>query len=132
MAEIENIHCPICTQPIPSSWQNALPPALATLEQRGDLELYRPIEIPNFDNSFFRVASVSNRLLMANRDIRQIYDKQWTVTVVDEVLKLFFYKKKIPSEMEVVPPQNCLHWLHCLLTLFILFILFKLFYTAQT
>ena len=35
MAEIENIHCPICTQPIPSSWQNALPPALATSEQRG-------------------------------------------------------------------------------------------------
>ena len=35
MAEIENIHCPICTQPIPSSWQNALPPALATDERRG-------------------------------------------------------------------------------------------------
>ena len=35
MAEIENIHCPICTQPIPSSWQNALPPALATSVQRG-------------------------------------------------------------------------------------------------
>ena len=35
MAEIENIHCPICTQPIPSSWQNGLPPASATLEQRG-------------------------------------------------------------------------------------------------
>ena len=36
MAEIENIHCPICTQPIPRSWQNALPPALATDEQRGE------------------------------------------------------------------------------------------------
>ena len=36
MAEIENIHCPICTQPIPSSWQNGLPPALATDERRGD------------------------------------------------------------------------------------------------
>ena len=36
MAEIENIHCPICTQPIPSSWQNALPPALATDERRGE------------------------------------------------------------------------------------------------
>ena len=35
MAEIENIHCPICTQPILSSWQNALPPALATDERRG-------------------------------------------------------------------------------------------------
>ena len=37
MAEIENIHCPICTQPIPSSWQNGLPPALATSVQRGGL-----------------------------------------------------------------------------------------------
>ena len=36
MAEIEIIHCPICTQPIPSSWQNGLPPALATSVQRGD------------------------------------------------------------------------------------------------
>ena len=36
-AEIENIHCPICTQPISSSWQNALPPAFAPLEQRGGL-----------------------------------------------------------------------------------------------
>ena len=33
-----------------------------------------------------RVASVSNKLLMGNRDVRQIYDKQWTVTVVDQVL----------------------------------------------
>ena len=37
MAEIENIHCPICTQPIPSSWQNGPPPALATDERRGDV-----------------------------------------------------------------------------------------------
>ena len=35
MAKIENIHCTICTQPISSSWQNALPPAFASLEQRG-------------------------------------------------------------------------------------------------
>ena len=35
MAKIENIHCTICTQPISSSWQNALPPAFAPLEQRG-------------------------------------------------------------------------------------------------
>ena len=34
---------------------------------------------------------------MANRDIRQIYDKQWTVTVVDEVLGSFFERKKIKS-----------------------------------
>ena len=36
MAAIENIHSPICTQPIPSSWQNGLHPALATSLQRGD------------------------------------------------------------------------------------------------
>ena len=35
MAKIENIHCTICTQPISSSWQNALPPAFAPLQQRG-------------------------------------------------------------------------------------------------
>ena len=40
MAEIENIHCPICTQPIPSSWQNGLPPALATSVQRGVLQYF--------------------------------------------------------------------------------------------
>ena len=33
MAKIENIHCTICIQPISSSWQNALPPAFASLEQ---------------------------------------------------------------------------------------------------
>ena len=42
MAEIENIHCPICTQPIPSSWQNALPPALAIDERRGVLLANHP------------------------------------------------------------------------------------------
>ena len=31
MAEIENIHCPICTQLV----ANGLPPELAKLEQRG-------------------------------------------------------------------------------------------------
>ena len=45
---------------------------------------------------------------MANRDIRQIYDKQWTVTVVDEVLGPFFLRKKILSEIEVVPPFKLL------------------------
>ena len=45
MAEIENIHCPICTQPIPSSWQNALPPALATLEQGDEFSCIDPVRI---------------------------------------------------------------------------------------
>ena len=37
MAEIENIHCTICTQPISSSWPNALPPVFASNEQRSVL-----------------------------------------------------------------------------------------------
>ena len=40
MAEIENIHCPICTKPIPSSWQNGLSPALAKLEQRAGQRVF--------------------------------------------------------------------------------------------
>ena len=45
MAEIENIHCPICTQPIPSSWQNGLPPALATSVQRGVTSSTAPTQV---------------------------------------------------------------------------------------
>ena len=41
------------------------------------------------DTSQPRVALVSNKLLMGNRDVRQIYDKQWTVTVVDQVCTSF-------------------------------------------
>ena len=29
------------------------------------------------------MVAVSNRLLLGNRDMRQIYDKEWTVTVVN-------------------------------------------------
>jgi len=32
---------------------------------------------------YTRVTRVANRLLQGNKDLRQIYDKQWTVTVVD-------------------------------------------------
>jgi len=37
-----------------------------------------------------RVVNVSNRILQGNRDIRQIYDKNWTVTVVDQPVKNAF------------------------------------------
>ena len=37
-----------------------------------------------------RVVDVSNRLLSGNKDIRQIYDKTWTVTVVDQNVKNAF------------------------------------------
>jgi len=49
-----------------------------------------PSILPASHPFYKRVASVSNRLLMANRDIRQIYDKQWTVTVVDEPIRNAF------------------------------------------
>lgn len=37
-----------------------------------------------------RVTGVANRLLKGNRDLRQIYDKDWTVTVVDQPIKNAF------------------------------------------
>ena len=37
MAKIENMHCTMWLQPISSSWQIGLPPAFASLEQRGAL-----------------------------------------------------------------------------------------------
>ena len=39
--------------------------------------------LPNNDKLYNRVVAVSNRLLEGNKDLRQIYDKSWTVTVVD-------------------------------------------------
>merc|ERR1712203_643240 len=49
-----------------------------------------PSILPASHPFYKRVASVSNKLLMGNRDIRQIYDKQWTVTVVDEPIRNAF------------------------------------------
>jgi len=37
-----------------------------------------------------RVTAVANRLLKGNTDLRQIYDKDWTVTVVDQPIKNAF------------------------------------------
>jgi len=48
------------------------------------LEELGPSILPASHIHYQRVASVSNKLLMGNRDVRQIYDKQWTVTVVDQ------------------------------------------------
>ena len=39
--------------------------------------------VPSDSEIYNRVVKVSNQLLKGNRDIRQIYDKSWTVTVVD-------------------------------------------------
>jgi len=49
-----------------------------------------PSIIPTSHPCHKRVASVSDKLLMANRDIRQICDQQWTVTVVDKPIRNAF------------------------------------------
>jgi len=52
-------------------------------EFEASLEEYKSDILPNNHPSYERVVRVANKLLHANRDIRQIYDKSWTVTVVD-------------------------------------------------
>lgn len=52
-------------------------------EFEASLDEYKSDILHNKHPSYERVVRVSNRLLHANRDIRQIYDKTWTVTVVD-------------------------------------------------
>nr|ALS04202.1 mitochondrial metalloendopeptidase OMA1 [Acartia pacifica] len=39
--------------------------------------------VPEIDPVYHQIASVANRILSANRDLRQIYDKACTLTVVD-------------------------------------------------
>ena len=46
--------------------------------------------LPNNDKLYNRVVAVSNRLLEGNKDLRQIYDKSWTVTVVDQPVRNAF------------------------------------------
>jgi len=46
--------------------------------------------IPRNNQLYERVVRVSNQLLKGNRDLRQIYDKNWTVTVVDLPIKNAF------------------------------------------
>ena len=48
-----------------------------------NLEEYEDSIVPSSSEIYNRVVNVSNQLLKGNRDIRQIYDKSWTVTVVD-------------------------------------------------
>jgi len=39
--------------------------------------------VPEGDPVYAEVSRIANRILHANRDLRQIYDKEWTLTVVD-------------------------------------------------
>lgn len=54
------------------------------------LDEYREDILPRNHKEYERVSRVANRILAGNRDLRQIYDKQWTVTVVDQPTKNAF------------------------------------------
>ena len=56
---------------------------ISRIEFENLLEDLGPSIVPQNDPTYERVVSVSNRILQGNKDIRQIYDKIWTVTVVD-------------------------------------------------
>ena len=59
-------------------------------EFEGLLEEYSQDILPNVRPEYTRVARVSNRILKGNKDLRQIYDKTWTVTVVDQPIQNAF------------------------------------------
>lgn len=46
--------------------------------------------VPERHPVYDKVAKVANQILRGNRDFRQIYDKDWTVTVVDDPMKNAF------------------------------------------
>ena len=54
------------------------------------LQEMAPEILPDSHQLYSRVARVANRLLAGNRDLRQIYDKQWTITVVDQPVRNAF------------------------------------------
>lgn len=50
---------------------------------RGLLEEHRAEILPQTHPAYSNIARVANKILAANRDIRQIYDKNWTLTVLE-------------------------------------------------
>ena len=47
------------------------------------LNQYENDLLPECDVTYARVARISNRLLKANVDVKGIYDKTWTISVID-------------------------------------------------
>ena len=54
------------------------------------MEEFREDILPNNRKEYVRVARVSNKILKGNKDLRQIYDKSWTVTVVNQPIQNAF------------------------------------------
>ena len=59
-------------------------------EFEGLIEEYSDHILPSVRPEYSRVSRVSNRILNGNKDLRQIYDKTWTVTVVDQPVQNAF------------------------------------------
>ena len=59
-------------------------------EFEGLLEEYKSDIVTSDSEVYDRVVRVANRLLSGNKDIRQIYDKTWTVTLVDQPVQNAF------------------------------------------
>ena len=59
-------------------------------EFEGLVDEYREDILPSNRPEYSRVSRVSNRILNGNKDLRQIYDKTWTVTVVDQPVQNAF------------------------------------------
>jgi len=51
------------------------------------IEEFQDYILPNNHREYERVARVSNRLLNGNKDLRQIYDKNWTITVINQPIQ---------------------------------------------
>ena len=63
---------------------------VAAVEFANLLETFSADIVTDRHPVYGRVTTVANRLLRGNRDLRQIYDKEWTVTVIDQATKNAF------------------------------------------
>ena len=57
--------------------------SISKLEFQDLIEDHQEDILPINHPEYLRVARVSNRLLNGNKDLRQIYDKNWTITVIN-------------------------------------------------
>lgn len=63
---------------------------LSKQEFQNNLKEFEDNIVSSDSKIYNRVVNVLNKLLKGNRDIRQIYDKSWTVTVVDSSIRNAF------------------------------------------
>ena len=114
MAEIENIHCPICTQPIPSSWKNVLPPALTTSVQRGDqVSNSQSKATPNSKQSdFCRKTFFTSNVNLGSKNALSVLWSSVTLLMIYQLLLTFIVDKpttttKLEEQIEISDLPEC-------------------------